>query len=129
MSRWINPETGAFWNGDGPWDNRTLSDEAKQAEPWYDPRWKPFSDCMVARGYDVRASSSRPFAQEDLDRVIDQANVERAGMDHRTLKPGEDPGGIAGAFLACANRWLTIAPDDYAANGIRWLEPGDLPAP
>jgi hypothetical protein len=129
-SRWIRPDTGEFWNGDGSWDNRSLSDEQKAAKPWYDPRWKPFSDCMVERGFDVRASSSEAFAQKDLDELIRRLNIAMPdGQANKQLGPAGPAPGIAGAFLACADRWLTIAPDDYEKNGIRMLEPGEIPEP
>src|SRR4051812_47917128 len=38
-NRWIRPDTGEFEAY--VWDDRSISDEQKAAEPWYDPRWKP----------------------------------------------------------------------------------------
>jgi hypothetical protein len=130
VNRWIAPDTGAFVNPGGPYDDRRLSEEEKARNPVFNPLWKPFSDCMVERGFDVRASSSEPFAQKDLDELIRRLNIAMPdGQANKQLGPAGPAPGIAGAFLACADRWLTIAPDDYEKNGIRMLEPGEIPEP
>lgn len=130
INRWVDWSTGAFWNPDGAWDNRIISDEEKAKSPWYDPRWKPFSDCMVAEGFEVRASASEPFAQKDLDALFVAVNeASPDGQANKKLGPAGPAPGVTGAFLKCADRWLTIGPDDYEKNGVTWLEPGELPEP
>ncbi len=130
INRWLAPDTGAFVNPDGPWDNRNLSAQEKAKGPWYDPRWRPFSECMAGEGHDVRVSTSVPFNQSDLDSIIARVNVQRPdGKANKALRRGDAVPGIAGTFLKCANRWLTIGPDDYEKNGIVWLEPGEVPLP
>lgn len=129
FSRWVNPD-GEFVGY--IWDNRHLGSSQKAAKPWYDPRWKPFSACMGDRGHEVRDDpSSVPFGQEHLDEIVARANAERpngAGT-LRAIGDGEDLGGIAQAYIDCANRWLTIEYEQLAANGIEWIEPGEIPEP
>lgn len=128
-SRWIRPETGQFEAY--TWDDRPISDAEKRAQPWYDPRWKPFSDCMVAEGYDVRADPTKPFSQQDLDEVVDRANAELPDVsaNKQIGSSTGDLSGIAGAFMQCGDRWLALTRDQWLSEGIEKLEPGELPEP
>lgn len=127
-NRWIRPDTGRFEAY--VWDDRPISEAQKAEDPRYDPRWKPFSDCMVAEGFDIRLDRSQPFSQHDLDALVDQANRERPdGGLNRTI--GSDIGdihGYAGAFLRCGF-WLALRPDEWASHGIERLGPGEIPEP
>jgi hypothetical protein len=113
------------------WDDREISAAAKAAQPWFDPRWKPFSDCMAGKGHDIRPDPRKPFSQADLDMVVALANAERpdAAANRSIGGDTQSVGGIAGAFLECANEWLALPRSEWAAHGIQKLEPGQLPEP
>lgn len=125
-NRFIRPDTGRIEAS--VWDDRALSPAQKSIQPWYDPRWRPFSDCMVAAGYEVRTDKSRAFGQPDLDEILRRANAQlpdatankTVGSNVATVP------GVAGAFLQCADKWLALAPEAY---GIARLEPGEVPQP
>jgi hypothetical protein len=125
-NRFIRPDTGRFEVYE--WDDRALTATQKAAQPWYDPRWKPFSDCMIAEGYDVRADATKAFAQQDLDQVVTRANAQLPDANANKRIGGNTSGvpGIAGAFLRCAGRWLALAPEQY---GLERPEPGQVPPP
>ena len=125
-NQFIRPDTGRFEAV--LWDDRALPAARKAVQPWYDPRWKPFSACMTAEGYDVRADPTRPFSQQDLDTIVAGANAQLPTPDANKRIGGNTAGvpGIAGAFLRCGGRWLAWAPEAY---GLARLEPGQVPAP
>lgn len=125
-NRFIRPDTGRLETY--VWDDRPISAAQKLGQPWYDSRWKPFSGCLVAEGYEVRANPTRPFDQNDLDEVLARANAQLTNSEanKRIGSNVASVPGIAGAFLRCAGRWLALAPEEY---GIARLEPGEVPAP
>ncbi len=127
-NRWIRPDTGMFYAH--LWDDRPISQEAKDANPWYNPRWKPFSDCMVAEGFDVRPDPEKPFSQADLDELLRRANAELPDTEanKRIGSNIDDVPGFAGAFLRCGY-WLALQGDQLEAHGIQRLEPGEVPEP
>jgi hypothetical protein len=128
-NRFIRPDTGRLETT--LWDDRALSAAQKAAQPWYDPRWKPFSHCMADEGYDVRTDLTKPFAQEDLDEIVARANAQLPdGEANKRIGSNTDTiPGIAGAFLRCAGRWLALTPAEWPGNGIQRLEPGQIPTP
>ncbi len=129
-NRFIRPDTGEFWDSYGAWDNRKIPDEEKAKSPWYNPRWAPFSKCMAGAGFETRRDRSVPFAQADLDRVVAQVNAARP--DHvakKAIGQNVKVGGVAESFLVCADTWLTLPTEELAANGLRQLEPGEVPQP
>lgn len=128
-NRWIRPDTGVFEAY--VWDDRPVPEAEKTATPWYDPRWKPFSDCMVAEGYEVREDATQPFGQRDLDKIVAMANAERPDTAANKRVGGniDSVDGIAGAFLRCAGEWLAIQSQDWQDRGIQKLSPGELPEP
>lgn len=131
LNRWIRPDTGVFYMAAGPWDNRELPAEQKAATPWYDPRWKPFGACMRAAGFEVRTEPSKPVNQSDIDRIIGRLNSQNPDRAaNKRIRPGDySMGGFTGAFLQCADRWLAIQSEDFEKNGIRMLNPGEIPDP
>ena len=93
------------------WDDRALSDEAKRADPVYDPRWPPFSQCVAAGGLEVRADPSTKYNQDDLDRLV--ARINRDNPDLPRNLQGPPPAlSSAGVFTRCALEWLTKSPEE-----------------
>lgn len=128
FSNWIRPDTGQFEAY--TWDDRPISEEAKAQQPWYDGRWQPFGHCMSAAGFETRPNPNQPFGQADLDRLIDKLNaLNPDGAANKARLASEGFDGISGAFLQCADRWLTIRPDEWEKRGARPLEPGEIPGP
>ncbi len=128
-NRWIRPDTGRFEAY--VWDDRELAEHVKAAEPWYDPRWRPFSSCMASEGFDVRRDQTRPFSQQDLDEIVVRANAQMPNPQEN-LRIGAQTAavpGVAGAFLRCADRWLALSGPAWAAHGITPTLPGQVPAP
>lgn len=127
-NRFIRPDNGRFETL--LWDDRPISDEAKAAQPWYDPRWTKFNQCLVAEGYDIRPDPTQPFSQRDLDALLARINSERPdGEANRQIGADIDAvPGIAGAFLRCAH-WIAYSREQWAANGIVDLQPGEIPPP
>ena len=125
---WISPDTGRFEAH--VWDDRPISAAQKAEDPRYDPRWKPFSDCMVAEGFDIRSDPAKPFSQKDLDALVEQANRELPdpGLNRTIGSDIADIQGYAGAFLRCGY-WLALRPDEWAPHGIERLGPGESPEP
>lgn len=124
----INPASGKWENPGGPWDNRPILPEAKAERPWYDPRWKPFGQCMAAAGYEVRADPSRAFNQADLDAVFERLNKENPDpVANKKIQAKDQLPGFTGAFSDCAFRWLAIRSSDFEANGLRIPKPGEVP--
>lgn len=93
------------------WDDRALSDEAKRADPVYDPRWPPFSQCVAAGGLEVRADPSTKYNQDDLDRLLNRVNRENPDPAQNLQRP-PDPLSAAGVFTRCALEWLTKSPEE-----------------
>ena len=128
FNRWIRPDTGEFWVP--AWDDRRLSDVQKLANPTYNPRWKPFSDCMVAAGFEVREDRSKAFSQADLDEVLHRVNHERPDTSaNRGIGSGQKLTGIAGTFLDCADKWLALDRAEFSKSGVRDLGIGEVPEP
>ena len=42
---------------------------------------------------------------------------------------GDMVSGITGASLECADKWLLRDPSEDAADGVRELQPGEVPTP
>lgn len=131
LNRWIRPDTGVFWNSNGPWDNRNLPPEEKAATPWFDPRWRPFGHCMRDAGFETRSDPGKPLDEGDIGNIISRLNRENPdSAKNRAIRPGDySMGGLTAAFLECADRWLAITPDEFAKNGIQMLDPGEIPEP
>ncbi len=129
------PAVNRWVRGDGKfvvdaYDDRRLTDEEKALNPVYDPRWKPFSHCINAAGFVSGVSSTTPFSQTDMAQLVRRVNDERPdAAANKSIGPGTKVPGLAGAFLECADRWLTIERADYEKNGIKDLAPGEIPAP
>ncbi len=128
-NRFIRPDTGEFWDSYGAWDNRAISDEEKAKSSWYNPRWAPFSKCMAGAGFETRKDRALPFAQSDVDGLVAQVNAARPDrVANKAIGQNAKVGGIAEAFLVCAGKRLTLPTEELAANGLRQLEPGEVPA-
>lgn len=128
FNRWIRPNTGEFWVPE--WDDRAIGVEQKAATPWYNPRWKPFSECIRQAGFSVRTDAAKPFGQADLDALLKRINQERPNAaDNLTISDSRAVPGLAGAFLRCADEWLTVADEDLAKYGLKPLVPGEVPDP
>jgi hypothetical protein len=85
---------------------------------------------MSAAGFETRPNPNQPFGQADLDRLIDKLNaLNPDGAANKARLASEGFDGISGAFLQCADRWLTIRPDEWEKRGARPLEPGEIPGP
>jgi hypothetical protein len=114
------------------WDDRNLSDEEKAKDPWFNPSWAPFSECLAGRGLEVRADPSQQFAQADLDRLLARLNSEYPDTDANKAIPYDAKGkveGDAGVFLDCAEAWLTKTPQEiYELTGVpnEWWPPKAL---
>ncbi len=126
QNRWI--QYGEFFVE--PWDNRVLPPEVKAKTPWYDPRWRPFNQCLEGQNVLIRADRTKPFSQPDMDELVRQVNDARPDRNaNRLIGTGDKVSGIAGVFLECADKWLSRDPSEYAAAGVRELLPGEVPAP
>ena len=105
-----------------PWDDRELSLEQKVANPSYDPAWEKFAQCAAQGGLDAKLDNSQKFSQVDLDRLIGQLNREYPNAEANKHIPAKAAGkvsGHAGAFLACAEEWLTKTPQEmYELTGV-----------
>ncbi|MCC7366331.1 MAG: hypothetical protein IT303_18380 [Dehalococcoidia bacterium] len=115
------------------WDDRVISEEAKRADPWLNPAWEPFAGCLAGRGLEVRHDPSQPFDQDDLDTLLDRLNrayPDPAANLRIPQRAGDSVPGDAGAFLACAEEWLTKSPQEiYELTGVpsRWWPPEPTP--
>ena len=126
QNRWI--QYGEFFVE--PWDNRALLPEAKAKTPWYDPRWRVFNGCLEGQNVFIRTDRTKPFSQSDIDELVKQVNGARPDRNaNRLIGTGDKVSGIAGVFLECADRWLSKDPSQYAAEGVRELQPGEVPEP
>ena len=113
-----------------PWDNRVLPPEAKAKTPWYDPRWRVFNGCLEGQNVFIRTDRTKPFSQSDIDELVKQVNGARPDRNaNRLIGTGDKVSGIAGVFLECADKWLSRDPSGYAAEGVRELQPGEVPEP
>ena len=112
------------------WDNRVLPPEAKAKTPWYDPRWRVFNGCLEGQNVFIRTDRTKPFSQLDMDEFVKQVNGARPDRNaNRLIGTGDKVSGIAGVFLECADKWLSRDPSAYAAEGVRDLQPGEVPEP
>lgn len=101
------------------WDDRELSPEQKAANPLPpDPRWAPFGECMAARGFETRAIPTQAFTQADLDRLLISVNAAMPNPEvNKQFAANAKLPGIAGAFVACADEWLSIPIEDFGKHG------------
>lgn len=102
------------------WDDRQLSQEEKDANPWINPRWAPFNRCMVAAGLGLPDKST--LLQHDIDAII--ASVNESGPFLRRNEAGGlevIESEVLAAYAACFEATLAVLPDDLADI----LEPGD----
>jgi hypothetical protein len=117
FNRWIRPDTGEFWVD--PYDDRHLSEEAKAADPVYNPRWDPFAACIEDQSYEALAPGSAFFTQADMDALLARVNAERPDTRaNRQVSNGDTLPGLAGAFLKCADEWLALTPEEAKALGF-----------
>ena len=107
--RFISHQSGEFYIP--RWDDREISDDAKRADPWYDPAWVPFSQCLAAGGLEVRADRTTKFNQDDIDRLVQKVNRENPNKA-QNIKAPPKPTGSAGVFTRCTEEWLTKSPDE-----------------
>lgn len=110
-----------------PWDDREIRDEAKRDDPVYNPAWVPLSECLAGRGLEVRANPAAKFSQDDLDRLLERVNRENPDPAANLTIPAKASGhlaGAAGAFIDCAEQWLTKSPEEIAKlTGAPWPPP------
>lgn len=125
FNRWIAPTTGLF---NVPlWDDRSLSIEERRADQWYNPRWKPFAECMASAGFQNVANASE-FWQDDLEALLAQINKERPDvLANRAVNTDTKLPGRPGAFLTCADQWLTLDRSEFSKYGLKDLLPGEKP--
>lgn len=73
------PPRSRFVTGEGfyflpPWDDRHLSEAEKAADPWIDPFWPAFVECMQAGGVGVGSTTPETARQPDIDRLVAEVN-------------------------------------------------------
>lgn len=56
------------------WDDRNLSKQEKAANPWKDPFWPPFVQCLQDAGIGVGLTTPDSATQEDINRLVDEVN-------------------------------------------------------
>ena len=125
----LRPDTGRFTVT--AFDDRELSDEAKAANPVFNPAWKPFADCLAQRGLAAGVFDPKGrFSQADLDRVLARVNADSPDRTANFALNGADAAGrtalvaanprtqSAVTFLECAGQWLTKSPEElYKITG------------
>lgn len=116
---WIDPQTGRFTVRD--FDDRELSVEVKRQYPVTDPRWGPFAECMNTAGYSV--GDPKGFSRATLDDILGRLNVTTNLQENRLLDAGATLPGMPGAFLKCADTWLSIPVSDFPKHGFTIVFP------
>lgn len=96
------------------WDDREIGDEAKRADPLYNPSWVPLSQCLADGGLEVRSDPNTKYNQDDIDRLVERVNMENPDRV-LNLKTPPKPTGSAGIFTRCAEEWLTKSPAEIEA--------------
>lgn len=84
-----------------PWDDRHLSEAEKAADPWIDPFWPAFVECMQAGGIGVGTTTPETARQADIDRLV--AEVNESGPHYIPTSVGftYQPSPKADVFQSC----------------------------
>ena len=96
----------------------------KEKYPLIDPRWRPFSACMNSGGFAVGAPDA--FQKADLTRSLATVNAASSPVTNLRLSAGDSLPGMPGAFLKCADQWLSIPVSEFPKYGFVTVFP-DIP--
>ncbi len=83
------------------WDDREISDAAKAADPWRDPFWPAFVQCMQAGGVGLGITTPEAATQADIDLLV--AEVNKSGPAYLGTPRGLEyqPSPAADVFRSC----------------------------
>lgn len=83
------------------WDDRHLSEEVKAADPWRDPFWPAFVQCLQDAGVGIGLTTPDSATQADINRLVEEVNRDgpfytatQTGLQYRST-PASD------AFTRC----------------------------
>lgn len=103
------------------WDNRDLGDEKKAADPWVNPAWQLFGQCLADGGLEVREDKAEKLTQKHIDKLLERVNKEHPNKDSNKQVARQGLRGAAGSarvYLTCAYEWLSKSPREiYELTG------------
>lgn len=108
------------------WDDRHISDEAKDNDPWVNPRWAPFNRCMnEAGGYGV--ADAQTLKQDDIDGIQERINADGPFLERTAGGPSLRMTPGLASFLECAAATLEVGNEELGAILLPGDPTGEMP--